>query len=166
YDGATMGDFPSGNPWASDAFHCGLHDPIDPSWERLLTTPSTSGTSSIFLDRISNLRWSKGPSPSSRYWANGYPGSFGALEYCENMNHGGISNWRMPSQKELLNAYEHGIQDLSEDNTPTNNLGPLDSFHWALTSPSSGTAVMVQLDEGLANQNGRSSYSTTICVAD
>ena len=40
----------SQNPWSGDQYHCGYNNPTDPTWERVTTTPATSGSNSVFLD--------------------------------------------------------------------------------------------------------------------
>ena len=59
---------PSEDPWGSDAYHCGFNDPIDPNWERVVTTPATMGYSSVFLDEITGLKWARGMVTSDKDW--------------------------------------------------------------------------------------------------
>ena len=67
----------------------------------------------VMQDRISGLMWSEqnpatGSAPSATAgssWSN-------SVSKCENLSYGGYSDWRLPTQKELLEAYMHGIRDI------------------------------------------------------
>ena len=62
------------------------------------------GETCVYIDRISGLRWLR-DNGSDRTWENG-------ISYCENSANGGYSDWRLPTQKELQQAYINGIWSL------------------------------------------------------
>jgi hypothetical protein len=91
----------------------------------------------------------------------------GALEYCNSLNHGGITPWRLATQKELQTAYAHGIHDLDDDHTATDNLGDLDTWFWSSSTQSDLTsyAWYVVLNFG-ATYNDVKTYSRSVlCVS-
>lgn len=167
---ATVG-VPSTNPWpGGDEHFCGYNSPTDPTWERVITTPATSGDESVYRDRISGLNWTRGNDTSGMDWdsAEGNSAPY-ALEYCNSLNHGGITagNWRVPTQKELMAAYEHGIHDLDDDHTATDNLGDLDSVFWSSSTRSNSTssAWFVFLGNGSTNNSSKTDSYSVLCVA-
>ncbi|MDA9951753.1 DUF1566 domain-containing protein [Oligoflexaceae bacterium] len=169
YDGSGNGDFPSTNPWNDDAYFCGYNDPVDPSWERVITAPATTGSGSIFLDKISKLMWTRGAVVTGKDWneAAGGVGN-GAAEYCDGSTHGGYSEWRLPTQKELIGAYQHGIRDLDSDFTPTDNLENLDTGFWSSTTVSSvrSKAFVVVLSSGVVTDFvSKTSSSQVLCIS-
>ena len=52
-------------------------------------------------DKISGQEWHKADT-TTRDWPT-------ALSYCDNLTYNGNTDWRLPTQKELLEAYNHGI---------------------------------------------------------
>ncbi|MGE0172685.1 MAG: DUF1566 domain-containing protein, partial [Oligoflexales bacterium] len=55
----------------------------------------------VFVDRISGMMWAKD---------NGTAYNFeGAITLCEGLTYGGYGDWRLPTQKELMQAYVDGI---------------------------------------------------------
>jgi hypothetical protein len=93
-------NFPAG--WTSDNY-CDADNFLD------LTSDGacdTSGDECIMLDRIQNLMFSETiPSGTEYTWPQ-------AVAYCANLVHGGYSDWRLPTQKELMSAFVHGIREL------------------------------------------------------
>jgi len=70
------------------------------------TAPCDSDTDECRLkDQISGLQWTEArpfPSKGYFYWDE-------AVLECANLTWNGITGWRLPTQKELMEAYTHGI---------------------------------------------------------
>lgn len=169
YDGSSAGSFPATNPWPEgDANFCGYKAPSESTWERVTTTPSTTGSNSIYLDKITGLQWSRGSDTTTYEWNDAAAAGDGALEYCAALSHGGIigGNWRVPTQKELMEAYVHGIHELDNDHTPTDNLGDLDGSFWTSSTLSSDAsyAWRVFLTSGGTTVLLKSSSANVLCV--
>ena len=101
-------------------------------------------------------------------------GTLGAIEYCANLDlenasagHGGITGWRLPTQKELMAAYEHGIHDLDDGHTTPDNLGDLDTWFWSSSTLSRGTSLAwyVHLGYGTTNDFIKTTSMSVLCVA-
>lgn len=58
----------------------------------------------VYIDKVTNLYWARS-SGSSVAWE-------AAISACESLSWGTYTNWRMPSQKELFQAYINGIFSL------------------------------------------------------
>jgi hypothetical protein len=109
-------------------------------------TASTCGASNnytcIFKDQISNLQFtgivdatgsttgSASSSPQNGRWA-------AAVNLCAASTYGGYTagTWRLPTQKELMSLYEHGIITLASSNFAT--LANLRNFFWSASTLSS-----------------------------
>lgn len=164
---------PAENPWGSDAFFCGYNDPSEATWELLQTTPATSGAASVYEDKVSKMKWSRGNSSESMTWD-------GALSYCDStlnglnngQGHGGISGWRLPTHKELLAIYVRGVYDLDDSipGTGNDNLGDLEANFWSSTTFSyanfSTLAWTLPLN-GLvgATELNKSNNARVLCIA-
>ena len=89
----------------------------DNVWKDVTTT--TSGNTSncavdtarcTMQDKISGLWWSKLQSPSAQVtWSS-------AWTICINLSHNGKDDWRLPTQKELMSAYNSGIRSAASTN--------------------------------------------------
>jgi hypothetical protein len=62
------------------------------------------GEACVFLDRITNLMWAQNNGTTYLWEA--------AVTYCEDLNYGSYTDWRLPTHKELLTAYVDGIWSL------------------------------------------------------
>ena len=167
--------FPNNNPWGSDEYFCGFNDPTDASWERVTTSPVTAGANSVYKDKLSGMNWSRGTSIAEKDWDEVAGGaSNGALEYCADLDlenasagYGGITGWRLPTQKELQTAYAHGIHDLDDGHTATNHLGDLDQKFWSSSTRSDlpSYAWYVNLNLGYTSQQFKTLGLRVLCVA-
>lgn len=131
------------------------------------STPSSCGQTSInctLQDKITRLWWSKNQ-PTQQNWD-------GAWQTCEDLIHNGKTDWRLPTQKELLESYIHGIRSVpgslgtSAPNwiTETAMAGPF----WSGTSVSYWTpdnsAWAVSLAKGGAFPNSKITPISVVCV--
>jgi hypothetical protein len=63
-----------------------------------------------------------------------------AWSNCQSLNYNGQTGWRLPTQKELMEAYTHGIRSAARTNWMTET-NMLDGYFWSGSSVSSGTNV-------------------------
>jgi hypothetical protein len=181
FNGAAAADgnfntppYPTTNPWGSAEHLCGFSSiaVAEQTWELV----TASGDKSVYKDKISGIKWSRGDSVRARDWDNIEGGAnddtFGgdaALEYCNVLDHSGIGPglWRLPTQKELMAAYEHGIHDLDDGHTATDNLGDLDGYFWSSSTwvSSNFNAWYLELDKGVTGSFLKTQSFSVLCVA-
>jgi hypothetical protein len=115
--------FPTANlprPWTIDHFCGGVEQTVgdDKVWKDVTTTGdgvtasscATTTAHCTLKDKISGLHWSKNQSSvNQKSWMQ-------ALNICDQLNHNGFSDWRLPTQKELMDAYVHGIRSATQTN--------------------------------------------------
>jgi hypothetical protein len=121
-----------------------------------VTSSNCSGSASncSYLDKISGLEWSK---------ASGAPLTWpAAVAYCDGLTHNGKSDWRIPTQKELMNAYQHGIRSTQSTNFVSNFLAGF----WSGSTVSDDTngAWYVNLANGNLNYDLKNNTASVICV--
>ena len=155
------------NPWAS-ANRCGgveatLGD--DKVWRDAtldangaVSSCSTSPANCTFQDKITRLKWSKMATTTSN-WTD-------AIVQCEQTTGTASSGWRLPTQKELMSAYEHGIVTASNSNwiSSTAFVAPL----WSSTTSNENgsnawTLGLLTGNAAAMPKNGANQY---ICVHD
>jgi hypothetical protein len=115
-------------------------------------------------DKITGLWWSKQQTDAT-WWQ--------AVSGCQNLNHNGQSGWRLPTQKELMDAYNHGIRSAASDKwaTGANNdwimeAAMRNAYFWSASSLSSFTdsAWSVWLAYGYTNINAKKDPFQVVCV--
>jgi hypothetical protein len=79
-----------------------------------------------FRDRMTDLVWSEVQSTAST-WSE-------AVGICDALNFAGNADWRLPTQKEMLIGWSHGIRGLQGA-----NFGDFDQYFWSATSFSPDT---------------------------
>jgi hypothetical protein len=138
----------------------------DNVWKDITTTTlgaaSTCGTTADMArctrqDKISGLSWSK-IQGTSRTWPQ-------AIKDCDELDHNGQTDWRLPTQKELMDAYNHGIRSAAHDNWITEAAMANDYF-WSASSLSDGTdnAWYVNLAYGVTNGYDKGNPNQVVCV--
>jgi hypothetical protein len=75
-------------------------------------------------DKITGLFWSEQKSSGSS-WAN-------AIFICDALVHNDASDWRLPTHKEMLEAYSHGFRNIASDTLIPR--GQLNSAFWTATT--------------------------------
>ncbi len=134
--------------WGSDTDCGGIESTAGDAnvWKDVTTAssgaPSNCATDSArctMQDKITGLWWSKSQSTAAwdAAWAN-----------CQNLDHNGVTGWRLPTQKELMEAYIHGIRSAVSTNWITQ--ASLNSWYWtgSSNSASSGNGWGVGLATG------------------
>jgi hypothetical protein len=119
-------------------------------------TPADSGRCTR-QDKISGLSWSK-IQGTSRTWPQ-------AINDCDILNHNGQTDWRLPTQKELMDAYNHGIRSAPHANWIT-EADIAFNFFWSASSASHATdhAWFVYLDFGDTNYYPKDQPLQVVCV--
>jgi hypothetical protein len=156
--------FPYSDLWASANTCAGVEaTPGDNNvWKDVTTDGNTNASTCsdtpancTYQDKVSGLWWSK--SPGQKDWAN-------ALLYCSNLTHNNRNGWRVPTQKELMNAYEHGIITASNDNWLTT--AQLQYYFWSSStlSYSVSDAWYVSPDNGDTGNNPKHVLFNVTCV--
>jgi hypothetical protein len=130
------------------------------------TAPSTCSATQAnctIQDKMTNLWWSK--SFSINKWDN-------AWQICMDSTHNFKTDWRLPTQKELLEAYTHSIRSVTTHSTTFSNNWISDTMlaqaFWSGTSVSFSTfdnaAWVVSLGKGDSFPNDKNSYQNVVCV--
>jgi hypothetical protein len=78
----------------------------------------------VFKDRLTNLLWTKTLNGGTTYsWED-------AISQCENLSYGGITDWRLPTQKEWLAASINSMWTQKD----TNRLSVATTAYWTSTT--------------------------------
>ncbi len=107
-------------------------------------------------DKISGLQWSKLVSYSST-WSQ-------AINDCDALTHNGDSDWRLPTQKELMEAYNHGIRSAASDNWVAEG-AMTSNYFWSATSSSANRSLAWYLSFAYGMTNGSNKASSNYYVA-
>jgi hypothetical protein len=151
------------------------------NWEDLTSDGAcdTAGDDCIMQDKITGLQWSESYPVASTAAASTTDTWDTAISHCDNLtNYGGHSDWRLPTQKELQEAYIHGIRDLgykgsgtirpSGDTLDNNDdfMADVDSWFWSASSQSNMTwnAWFVDPSAGYTNAIGKAYSRQFLCV--
>lgn len=105
-------------------------------WKDVTTTAAgatsncaTDSARCTMQDKITGLWWSK--IQTNVDWNS-------AWNNCRNLNHNGQSGWRLPTQKELMEAYGHGIRSAVSTNWITQS--GLNNWFWSGSSNSAASS--------------------------
>ncbi len=66
----------------------------------------------VMLDRISGLSWSESYPATGAAASTNFVNWSTAVQRCSALSYGGFDDWRLPTQKELMEAYVHGLRGL------------------------------------------------------
>jgi hypothetical protein len=159
-NGATFTSASMPSAWTSDNFCGGAGTAASSAvWTDTTTdgTCDTAGDECRFKDKITGLEWSEFQSASAA-WGT-------AMTTCGNLSFGGAGAWRLPTQKELMAAYEHGIYAASNANWLTK--AQMDAtYFWSSSTVSSATltAWAVFLSYGSVANVSKTSVNQVQCV--
>jgi hypothetical protein len=132
---------------------------------------TTCGTSStcIFRDRISNVQVTGVLSSGYNTTNTGSPAATSwntAVQACAASTYGGYAagTWRLPTQKELMSLYGHGL--ISKVNSNFMTLSNTQSPFWSSSSVSSTASVAYQvyLANGYTSGSSKTNSALVICV--
>jgi len=141
----TVGGATPPHPWSAVGYTCGGlgTEGDDTVWIDRTTGGCTSGAQDCkFQDRISGLEWTELQSIGMS-WGK-------ALTTCNDLIFAGSSDWRLPTQKELLEAYTHGISTAATTNWITG--GDYLSYFWSSTSLGNFPGLAWALNLGSGNR--------------
>jgi hypothetical protein len=178
----ATGDTATGNTGADASL---AHDP-DGNWQDLTpgivpgganSTNTANGCNAadkhcVFRELISGLMVTE-VSAATYVWAN-------AISYCHNLGEAGgavttpipviggatYSDWRLPTQKELMQLYNAGIRGLNQTSNLTAVFGDVDPVFWSSSSVSgnASSARSVHLSGGESDFATKSLVNRVICV--
>ena len=174
--------FPSS--WSVANNYCGgVDDPNlssddDNVWKDVTTTNGTTASTCeatpdncTMQDKISGLKWSKF-APSRATWQT-------AITTCNGLTHNGqtAGSWRLPTQKELMDAYNHGITSAARtDANWMTQLNMGSNYFWSSSSNLSGGgptyASLFRLGSGSSvsqlktSNGGKDDNHMVVCVQD
>ncbi len=131
----------------------------------------------LMLDRISGLTWSESYPVSGSASTSTTLNWSSALQFCDNLTFGGFSDWRLPTQKEGSDAYNHGLRGLGYNGTGTiratgsldnNNdfIANVDGNFWTSTTDSGNTswAWNYYPTNGAHSGNAKTTLYPFLCV--
>ena len=89
----------------------------------------------------------------------------GAVAYCDGLNHNGATDWRIPTQKELMESYAHGVRSAASANWITEAQMAANYF-WSGSSVSYNTpgAWYVYLASGFTGNGFKTNSYQVLCV--
>ena len=132
-------------------------------WKDITTTNGTTASNCAtttanctMKDKITGLHWSKLQTSSS--WS-------GAIKACDALSFNGQTDWRLPTQKELMEAYTHGVRSAATTNWMTEaNMSA--NYFWSGSSVSDNTssAWYVHLAGDRSDNNGKGTSYQVVCV--
>ena len=88
----------------------------------------------------------------------------GAVAYCDGLSHNGATDWRSPTQKELMESYAHGVRSAASANWMTE--ADMSNDFWSGSSVSTGStfAWRVKLANGYTYYDFKSESYQVVCV--
>lgn len=149
------GAFPSGTPpgWVSG---------VGANWVRDSASDTATGVGScdggedcVYKDNVTKLYWAR-DTQTAAYWE-------AAISSCSGLTYGTYSDWRLPTQKELLQAYIDGIWTVKGTTFLTLSNVP----YWTATTASTTTtsAHMITLSTGSGALDVKATYTHRfLCV--
>jgi len=169
-------DFPSS--WSVANNYCGgVDDPNSSSdddnvWKDVTTAgtggascadnPTGSPENCTMKDKISGLKWSKLVSTEANWQA--------AVTTCNELSHNGqtAGTWRLPTQKELMDAFNHGISSAARTDAHWMTLSDMQRVFWsssssALTTSNAWNVVLAYGDAYISGKNSALGFGV-VCV--
>lgn len=118
------------------------------------TTCSTNSDHCMFKDKITNVVWSETVGTSLNFQ--------NAITECDDLNLGSYSDWRLPTQKEWMIAYVHGITSV----VSSSFIGNVDDNFWSNSTDSFDTSNGLYYvgSSGLIGAGAKTSNKDVVCV--
>lgn len=152
-DGNNTGIFPIANPtgWAQST---GANWVMDTANDSNSNGLCDGAEACVFKDRLSGLMWAKDDGMTYT-WET-------AITQCENLTYGTYTDWRVPSQKEMMQAYTNGIWKMNA----TDKLNLSEINYWTATTSSIATTngAYTALNTGIVEYQSKASSIRAICV--
>ena len=105
----------------------------------------TDNGDGTITDNVTGLIWQKQDDATARTWDN-------AITYCSDLTLAGQTDWRLPSQIELISIIDNGVDSPSIN--PTFFPGTISSGYWSSTTPSYGTSSAQTVHYGYGGLGG------------
>lgn len=143
----TIDDYDNGGAFPTQA-PTGWDQATGGNWANL--------TTGVYRDELTGLVWAKDDGVL-RNWGT-------AVIYCKLLNYGGRTDWRLPTQKELLQGYIDGVASLKS----AANLNISNNYYWTATALSTTTKDILFVNVitgGTVSQNRMNNTINNICVA-
>jgi hypothetical protein len=166
YNGGITGlptQLASSTDWTNDSMCGGIESTAGDGnvWKDVTEGACTAATAAncSYQDKISGLEWSK-LSTSGKSWPY-------AIDYCQGLTHNGQPDWRLPTQKELMDAYNHGIRSAAANNWITISFFNQNTYFWSASSNSSDVtsgAWIVNLANGYTKNIAKTEAKSVVCV--
>jgi len=165
YLGAAVAT-PTYTGWSSNNLCSGLTTTAsDPQvWVDVTTTGdgvtasncTASAANCSIKDKITGHEWHKADT-TSRNWTT-------ALSFCDSLTYNGKTDWRLPTQKELMAAYNNGIASTVGGNWMS--LAQMQQYYWSASSQSNSipNAWNGYLGNGYTTNNPKNTTYRVICV--
>jgi cysteine-rich repeat protein len=135
-------------------------------WQMPYLSPTQQNyayTADIIVDQTTNLEWQRVMDPTERSWAD-------AQKYCWDLVLGNRSDWRLPTQIELISIVDYTKKTGPAVNTTSSafaDAGPTDLW-WSSTRPiGTNYAIYLQLaigQTGVLNPDSATSKAKVRCV--
>jgi hypothetical protein len=108
-------------------------------------------------DNVTGLMWQQEDDNATRPW-------FNALTYCENLDLGLNTDWRLPTRKELMRLVNYGVYNPAIDPAAFPNTDS--SVYWSSTTLASdtGSAWFVYFYDGLVYDDNKGNSYSARCV--
>ncbi|MCX6119304.1 MAG: DUF1566 domain-containing protein [Proteobacteria bacterium] len=143
--------------WTSNGFQCGDVGPeLEKNWESVTTCDATT---CILRDKQSGLQWAKAEASTLDFSSS--------ISTCSGKDYGGFTDWRLPTQKELLEAYVHRILSTGGLTYWTTAAEFSSTAFWSATlssQPPNTSSHAVYLSTGGDTLNTHANTLKTMCV--
>lgn len=112
------------------------------------------GEACVFIDRTTGLMWAR-DNGTMYTWQN-------AVNQCNGSSYGGYTDWRIPTQKELMQAYADGIWTQKA----ANRLNLSTNYQWSSTTGSELTTLAWNMtpQTGVTTMNDKTNSLRVLCV--
>jgi hypothetical protein len=108
----------------------------------------------IYIDRVAGNAWLRDDTTTKNWEA--------AISYCDGLNISGNTGWRLPTQKELMQAYTDGIW--GQKLTDKLSLGNYPYWSASTQSGNDANGWIVHISSGLTMANAKTNVERAICV--
>ena len=133
-------------------------------WKDITTTNGTTASdcattaaNCTMKDKITGLQWSKIQS-TGQTWSV-------AINTCDALSFNGQTDWRLPTQKELMEAYTHGVRSAATTNWMTEANMSANYFRsGSSVSYDTNNAWLVSLAEGTTDRDSKTYPYQVVCV--
>ena len=107
----------------------------------------------VLKDRIAGMMWARDDG-ATRTWE-------AAITYCDGLSYGGYTDWRLPTQKELMQAYNDGVWS----QMAAGRLALTTTFYWSSSTASDlSGAWFTYLAYGFTDSSAKTNSHRVMCT--